>query len=879
MSLYTRLASLWRNLTRRTDVEHALDEELASHIDLLAAEKEREGMNPADARRAALLEIGGVAQVREEVRRVRTGALLDLLRSDLRYAMRSLARSPGFTLTAVTCLALGIGANTAVFSVVDTILHPHFGFTASDELVVLRSSRPTYGIPRQNVSYPDFAAWRAQSTSFTSMAALDTRAVTLMAGEEFAHERVGAISWNLFPLLGVTPALGRGFRQEEDRRGAPETVLLGHDLWTQRFNADSALIGRSILINGAPHTVIGVMPPRFRFPENTALWIPLGLVANDSARGTRSLSIFARLAPGMTHERATSELRTIAGRLADEYPDTNTGWTAGITPLMDHLGSEEGLLAAFAMLGAVTFLLLIACTNVANLLLARGMARRREIAIRSALGAGRGRMVGMLLVESLTLAALGGALGIAVAATALRMLDIALPDSSVPYYIDWHIDTRALVYMSAVALGTALAFGLGPALLVAGGDLQHPLKEGGRETGIGRRPARFRTSLVVIEVALSLILVVAAALFARTSVNLANSDPGFDADPMLNVQLNLPGERYATEPARTQLVTELLARIDGLPGVTAAAASSAGTIAGGFYGGGTAETVPQTSAAPVPDIRWNPVTSRWFEMLDVPLIRGRAFTDAEATTRSTVAIVSQSTAVRVWPNENPVGRKFRFPGDTTLPVFTVVGVTPDVRGVRPKARPYAHVFLPYAYGTPRTVSVSIRTSTDPLQLVQGVRRTIREIDPSLPVLSVQTMREMKRLENAETRVLGGVFSAFGLIALCLAATGVYGVISYGVTQRTHEIGVRMALGARRGDVLRMFVRQGLRLAVLGIAIGLAGTYAVTRVIRSMLFGVSATDPASFVAGAGLLLLVAAGATWIPAWRAARRDPALVLRAE
>ena len=878
MSLPSRLASLWRNLRHHDEAERALDEELAAYVDLLAAEKEREGLDPAAARRAAIVEVGGVTQVKEETRRARAGAALDSIRSDFRYAMRSLVRSPGFTVTAMLCLALGIGTNTAIFSVVDTILHPHFGFPASDDLVVPRSSRPTHGIPLQNVSYPDFVAWREQAESFSGIGAIASRGATIMGREEPIQARAGAVSWNLFDILGARPALGRSFREDEDRQGAPATALLGHDLWMRQFGADSAIVGTAVTINGAQHTIIGVMPPRFQFPGNTELWIPLTPIANHGARGTRDLTVVARLGPGVTADRATTELRAVAARLAEAYPGSNSAWTVRIVRLTDHLGSEEGLLAALAMMGAVTFVLLIACANVANLMLARGSARRREIAIRAALGAARGRMIRMLLVESVALAVLGGILGIAIAATFLRLLDFALPATSVPYYIDWRIDARALTYMLALSLGTALAFGLAPAMLVSGGDLQHPLKNGHREMGTGHKPSRFRTSLVVVEIALSLTLVVGAALFARTSTNLADVDPGFETAPLLSLRVSLPGARYAEESTRARLVNDVIERIEAVPGVTAAAASSSGTVEGSFFGGGPVETA--AGSAPVPDIRWNPLTQHWFRTFDIPIVRGRTFTEQEASERAGVAIINQSMARRAWPDEDPVGRRFRFSLDTTLPWFTVIGVTPDVRGIVPRARQEAFAFLPYAYGPSRTIDIAVRAADgDPLPLVPAVRRAIRETDPTIPVFNVQPMDAVRRLAYVETTVLGGIFSAFGFIALCLAAIGVYGVISYGVTQRTHEIGVRMALGARRADVLGMFVWQGLRLTIVGIVIGLAGTYAVTRVIRGMLFGVSATDPASFMAGAALLLVVAVGATCIPAWRAARRDPALVLRAE
>ena len=880
MFLLTRLGHLWRNLVHRRRRDRDLDEELDAYVELLVAERMKDGLDPGEARRAAMIEVGGVTQVKESVRRVRAGALLDTVRTDLRQSVRSLARSPGFTLTAIACLALGIGTNTAIFSVVDTILHPRFGFPISDEMLVLQSSRPAHGIPRADVSHPDFLDWRDQSSSFAAMAGMVRRSVTLTGHDDAIQARAGAVSWNLFSLLGARPAFGRTFRQDEDRRGAPGTVMLGHELWTRHFAADSAVLGRAIEISGRQHTVIGVMPPRFRFPQTIELWIPLEPTVTDRPRGYRDLIVYARLDSAVSRERAVSELRGIAARLAEAHPGTNSAWTASAVSLADYLGSEDGLLRALAMMGAVTFVLLIACANVANLMLARGTARQREIAIRSALGAGRGRLIRMLLTESVVLAVFGGVLGLGVAALSLHMLDATLPFASVPYYIDWQIDGRALVYMASVALGTALAFGLAPALLVSGGNLQQPLKEGHRETGVGRRPLRLRGSLVVVEVALSVILVVGATLFARTLANLAAADPGFATDPIVNLRINLPGTRYADIPARARAVDDLIARIEAVPGVVAATASSTVTIDGGFFGGGVVETDPRRPSGPAIDIRWNAVTPHWFRTLDIPILRGRDFTLAEGRDRSDVAIINQSMADRVWPDEDPVGRRFRFAGDTSLPWFTVIGVTPDVRGMRPQARQEALVFLAYPYGTSGTVSVTLRSGmADPLRVVPGVRRAIREFDPNLPVFDVRSMTELRRLAYAETAVLGAAFSVFGLIALSLAAIGVYGIISYGVAQRTHEIGVRMALGARGADVVGLFIGQGIGLTLIGVLLGLAGAFALTRVLQNMLFGVTATDPLSFIGGSVLLIIVAALASSVPARRAIRVDPMHALRAE
>ena len=882
MPLLARLGSLWRNITQRTRVERALDEELESYLELLVAEKIAAGLEPEQARRIAHIEIGGVTQVKERVRRVRTGALLDSLRSDLRYAMRSLARNPGFTVTAVLCLTLGIGFNTAIFSVLDTVLHPRFGFVPSDELVVLQSSRPRHGIPTAGVSYPDFRDWRDQATSFAGMAGYARQSAAVTGHDEPVQLSGGAVSWNLFSLLDVRPSLGRSFREDEDRRGAPGTVVLAHDTWARLFDGDSSIIGRTLDINEQPHTVIGVMPPRFGFPSNVALWTPLARVANDTARNYRSLTVFARLNSRVTPQRASTELTAISARLAEAYPASNSAWTARIALLSDHLGSREGLLSALAMMGAVTFVLLIACTNVANLMLARGTVRRREIAIRSALGAGRGRTIRLLMTESLLLAMAGGILGVAVAMGALHLLDVALPDSSVPYYIDWRIDRSALIHMSLISIATALAFGLAPALLVSGGTLQQPLKQGTRESGIGRRPARVRGSLVVVQVALSMVLLVGATLFARTLRNLSEFDPGFVTQSLLNLRVTLSGARYADVSSRARLVDDLISRIEAVPGVVAATASHTVTIDGGFDGGGPAEAdPPPTSGERVPDIRWNAVTPHWFRTFDIPVIRGRDFTDAEGRDSAFVAVINETMAKRLWADGDAVGRRFHFAGfDTALPWFTIIGVTADAPGIHAGARQQALAFLPYPYGTSRTVSLTIRTGlSDPVQVVPAVRRAIRDADPRVPVFDVRTMDELRRLSYADTAVLGAIFLALGLIAVGLAAVGVYGMISFAVAQRTHEIGVRMALGARGPEILRMFVAQGFRLTAIGVVVGLAGALALTRIIESMLYGVSATDPISFVAGSLFLCSVALAASYLPARRGVRLDPVQALRAE
>ena len=803
---------------------------------------------------------------------------------DVRYGARTLIKSPGFTLIAVVCLALGIGVNTAIFSVVNGILMTPFGFHDPERLVVINSTNVTRDITEAGVSYQDFTDLRSNVKSFEAMASQTFRSLTLTDLEEPVRLQGATISWNLFPLLGIRPHIGRTFLEEEDRLGAAGTVLLGYDLWIQRFGADSAVLGRAIGVNGRSHTVVGVMPERFKFPENQELWIPMGPIEGNAPRGARGQMVFARLADGATVDQARLELIAATKRLEEAYPASNEGWSASITTLRDELIPSDIKIVVLAMMGAVTFVLIIACANIANLMLARATGRQREMAIRSALGAGRVRMIRMLLTESVILALAGGLLGIAVAHLGLYLLDAAMPaQNPPPYYIDWQIDGEALTYMVAISVVTGLLFGLAPALQVSAGELQSSLKEGGRGSGSGVRRNRLRSALVIAEVALSVVLLIGASLFVRTFVNMRQVDVGFDESQLLTFRIYLPGERYVQPMPKAMRVDDVIRRIEALPGVVAATASNAVALGGGGGGGSVEIEGHPVERGKEAGIYWAGVTSHWFRTLDVPIVRGRDFTEAEGRDSSRVAVINQTMADRFWKDEDPVGRRFRFVGDTGDAWFTVIGVTRDMmtQGINDEDEPIQPgAFMPYPFMATLNTGFTVRTATaDPARIMPAIRAEVRSSDPILPVFDVHTMKDLRELGYWEFELFGWMFSIFGMIALALASVGVYGVISYGVSQRTHEIGVRMALGAQGGDVLRLVVRQGVTLALIGVAIGVVGAAGVTQGIKSLLFGVTSVDPVSFIGVALFLTIVAAVASYVPARRAMAVDPVQALRYE
>jgi putative ABC transport system permease protein len=800
---------------------------------------------------------------------------------DLRHAFRTLIANPGFTAVAVICLSLGIGVNGAIFSIVDGVLLQPYPYPEADRLVVLNGTNPKQHVNRSGVSYPDLKDWREQATSFAGLAAFQNRSLTIADGAtEPERYRGAAVSSNLFGLLGTLPSLGRDFGPDDDRLGAEPVAVLSDEVWKRRYSADPSVIGRAVSVNGRPHTVIGVMPEGFKFPETQQLWVPLAPYEEKSGRDARSNQVFARLKPGVTLPQARADLEAVTWRLAATYPNVSDGWGAVVRPLREWMLPGTVELMILTMMSAVTLVLLIACANVANLLLARASVRHREISIRTALGAGRWRIVRQLLTEAVLIGLASAPLGVLLARVGILLIDAGIPPDSIPYFIHWRLDGRTLAYTIAVSVLTGVVFGLVPAFQAARTDLQSSLKEGGRGSAGGGR-ARIRNALVIAEVAMSLVLLIGASLFVRSFLNLQNAAVGFDTTPLLTMRFYLPGAAYETADAKARRVQDIARRVEGIPGVEAAFASNFVPLGGGGSGGQVLVEGKAFERGKEPEISFVAASPGIPKTLGVPLVRGRDLTTSEEITRTPVALINQAMAKEVWGDTDPVGRRFKLVGSEQPDWFTVVGVVADFRhfqGNDPDPTSPA-AYVPYSFDPTLNTGLTIRTTGDPTRVVSAAREQIHLSDTALPIFQVSTMEDLRRRSFWQDTLFGWMFSTFGVIALLLASVGVYGVLSYSVSQRTQEIGVRMALGAGRRDVLRLILGQGVRLAGIGIVVGLLGAFGTTRFLKSVLYNVTPSDPFSFAVVASFLTVVAVVASYIPARRAMAVDPLVALRNE
>src|SRR4051794_20325783 len=799
---------------------------------------------------------------------------------DLRFALRTLLKSPGFAVVAVLCLAIGIGANTTIFSVVNAILLRPFPFADPDRIVAVHETQPKNDVDRAGLSYLDYRDLREQSTSFAQTAAYAGRSITFSGSEEPERVVGEAISAGLFPLLGVKPALGRHIREDEDQPGAPHVVLLSDEIWKRRFNSDPTIIGKSVLINAAAHTVVGVMPPRFKFPESSLAWIPLMPIVHDEARGIRSLAVLARLKRESSREQGQAEVKGLVERLAALNPDSHKGWSGKVVPLREEFAGREMRLIVLTMMGAVICVLLIACSNVANLLLARATVRQREIAVRAAFGAGRTRLLRQLLTESVVIGLLGGGLGIFFAVWGLRWMELSIPaDKQPPYWIQFTIDGPVLLFTLAIAVVTGLFFGLAPALQAMKSDLHETLKEGGRGAGGSVRRNRLRSILVVVQVAFLLLLLIGASLFVRSFLKLQEGKGGLRTDHVMTMRFYMPAGRFEKDEDMTLKTQDVVRRLETIPGVEAVSASN--NIPLGF-GGDEGRILVEGQEFPQgeePSIFYSATTPHLFQALDLKLTSGRTFTDAEGYQQSGVAVVNKLFAQKFWPGKEALGRRFRLKDAKNADWIRVIGVAPDFNNESVNNKRIPAAYLPYAYGPTHNTGLVIRTRFDPLQVVAPVRQQIRASDPSIPLFDVFTLEQLRQAGYWEFRLFGGMFSVFGAIALFLAAIGLYGVLNYSVSQRVREMGGRVALGAPGGDVLRLVIRQGMVLALAGIGAGLVLSFGATRVLASILFDTSPTDLVSFSAISALLAGIAAFASYLPARRALGVDPLESLRAE
>jgi predicted permease len=882
MSMISRISSLLRNLFRREGVERELDLEVRGYVDMLAADKVTTGMGQAEARREAVLELGGVEQVKEQVREARIGTLLENLWQDLRYGCRTLARNPGFTAVAVLSLALGIGGNSAMFSIVNGVLLQPLPYPAPERLVRVSGYYPkgAMQVLQQDSRGMDIAGY------------LPGNEFNLTGQGEAMRIEGSAVSANLFSILGARPAVGRTFQPGGDVPGPDRTVILSHALWQQKFAGDVSIVGRMITVDGVSREVVGVMPASFGFPSFEAqMWIPLRMDSRDSEDfwGKGFMPAIARLRPGATISQAQNELRPLIARAITRFPypmARNWNANAAVLPLQEDMVHDVRQKLAL-LLCAVGFVLLIACANVASLLLSRSVARAKEIALRVSLGASRGRILRQLLTESVVLALAGGGLGLALTFVFLTVLKSALPVET-PRLSEAGMDWQSLGFVALLAVASGLVSGLVPALSASRVDLTGTIKTGGQRSR-GAAGVRLRSYLVAGEVALTVVLVVGAGLLIKSLWRLTQVNPGFRPEQILTVRIS-PSQSYCKDRAAcVALYDELLRRVRGISEVSEVAAVNAVPLSADVPAVVVdLEGHPRKAAETLAPTPWaGAITPDYFQMMRIPLLAGREFSDADGMKAPGVVLVSASTARRYWPGENPVGKHIKTVWESQW--RTVVGVVGDVRQYDLADHTpdwiKGAIYMPYPQAVdlteeiPATMNMLFRTTADAGRVAMEVRALVAGLNPNVPVSDVRTMEGVVETSTSQSRSIMWLFVSFAGSALTLAAIGVYGVVSFSAAQRTYEIGVRVALGATRSSVFGLVLGQGLRMVFFGLAAGVVVSLLLTRMLTSLLYGVAATDPITFLAVGVLLIATAALAGYLPARRASRIDPLTALRVD
>ncbi|HZF09200.1 MAG TPA: ABC transporter permease [Thermoanaerobaculia bacterium] len=803
--------------------------------------------------------------------------------SDVRFGMRSLRRSPLTAGAALLALALGIGANCAIFSVVNGVLLEPLPYPDPDRIVLVRESNPGMGFPTFSVASQNFLDWRQQNRSFTALAAMDSASVSLTGRGEPQKLRAATVSaefWQVFGVARLPGGVGRVFTAAEDTPANHRVVVLADGFWRRRFGADPAIVGRSLTLDGESYTVVGVAPPRFQFPSRRDLWLPLAVDPAKADRANHNYLVAGRLRPGASLASATTEMVGLAGRLARLFPATNEGWTVRLIGLKEQI-VQPIRPALLVLVAAVAAVLLIACLNVANLLLVRMAARERELAVRTALGASRGRLVRQVLTESVLLALGGSLLGLLLAIWGVHAL-VALGGSKIPRADSIAVDWKALAFTLGVAVGTGLFCGLVPALQSSGRHLHDSLKEGGRAVAGGARGRLARQALVLSEVAVALVLLVAAGLLIKSFSRLQSLDPGFRSQGVLTLALSPAELRYREPKQQLAFYRELLARVGRLPGVDQAGTAYPLPLGNdvmilNFAVGD--RPYPRPQDAPAANVRW--VSPGFFRALGVPLLKGRVFDDHDTDTTTPVAVLNRTLANKLWPGGEALHQRLTLDDPHQPPVrwMTVVGVVGDVRHESLDEDPGDEIYTAQLQSPMLNGTLVVHTAGDPQKLATPIRRIVQDLDRDLPVEQAQTMDEVVAASLASNRFNTVLLGLFAGLALVLAAVGVYGVVSYTVDQRTHEIGIRMALGAHRDDVLGLVLRQGMILVLIGLGLGLAGAFAATRQLASLVYGVSTNDPWTFAIVALVLAAVAFAANFLPARRATRIDPLIALRQE
>jgi putative ABC transport system permease protein len=806
------------------------------------------------------------------------------LLQDLRFGIRILLRNPGFTLVAVLALALGIGANTAIFSVVNGVLLRPLPYKNSDRLVLVWETNPSENLYHATVAPPNFFDWRAQNLVFDHIVGIRHIALNL-TGQGNPEQLLGAgVSYDLFKMLEVEPVIGRSFLPEDDRKESNRVAIISHGLWQRRFGSDPSIIGKPLTLNNNGYTVVGVTPANFRTPEavfrqsGSEVWIPLSFVTDDlTNRNNQFLYVMGRLQQNISIDYAEASMNVVAVQLSQQYPDTNEGRGVKLTSLKEETVGKVGM-KLFMLLGAVGFILLIACANVANMLLARAAARQKEIAIRLSLGAGRWRIIRQLITESVLLSFLGGILSLLLAMWACDLLVNIGPDY-IPRLKEISLDRQVLGFTFAISILTGILFGLAPALHATKPDISRSLKDGGiSSTGI--RGNRLRSMLVVAEVALSLVLLIGAGLLINSLLRLQMVDPGFRPENVLAVRVGLT-PKYSENPQKIAFFKQLIERIEALPG-----AESVGAINDLPLSGNQSitriviEGQPAVEEGKEPVVDWRQISPNYFKTMGIPLIIGRDFTSQDDRSVPPVAIINQSLAQKHWPDQNPIGKRFKFASTApNNPWITVIGLVGDIRHLGLNESEGPALYISYLRSPRSGMFITVRSNLDRANLTAAIQKEIWAMDIDQPIASIKTMDQFLSKSTSEPRFYSVLLGIFAVLALVIAAVGIYGVMSYTVAQRTHEIGIRMALGAQPGDVLRLILGKSLALVIIGVIIGVAAASVITRILAGFLFGITPTDPITFATISLILSFVALIASYLPARRATKVDPIVALRYE
>jgi predicted permease len=876
-----------RSLFRRPQLEADLDDELQDYIEHQTKRYIDSGLSPETARTAALRDVSGIQKVKEQCRDVWTFTALETFERDVSFGLRQLRRNPGFATVAILTLALGIGATAGIFSVVDAVLLRSLPYRNANRLVSLYENRGRTGFPRKEFTPANYVDCKAQTRIFEDVAAIDADRFYNLTGSGATPERLSAegVTHNLFSMLGIRALLGRVFSAREDTPGSGHVVLLSHRLWLGRFGGDQNVVGRDVLLNGEKYAVVGVMPQGFSFPNKDAdLWVPIAFTSQDLAdRGSHFLMVIGALRRGVTVKQANAELLVLSQRLRREHMDIMQFVDGFVADPLQTIYTRDVRGGLIVLLAAVAFILLIACANIANLLLSRAVGRKREIALRGALGAARAHILRQLLTESAVIAITGGVLGILLAEANFRFLGNLIP-ADLSRTVSIHLDLPVLAFAILISLVSTFVFGLAPALQTSKIDVSESLKEGGR-AGIGARRKTLGNLLVICEIALSLMLLVGSGLLLESFANLRRLDPGFRSDHVLTARIDVPETRYRNFLNRTQLFQTVLERVRALPGVERAGFTSPLPLKpeAGFVP--EARFVPEGVARP--DIEYGAldhvVSPGYFEAMRIPLLHGRLFDNRDGPSAPSVAVINETMARKFWRNENALGKRFRLNlGDANFRSFQIVGIVGDVRQMSLDAASKEEMYFPYwqaegNYMMPR--DLVIRTTGNPMRLASALRQTVWSIAPDQPVSDVMTMDDIVDHNTGQRRIQTVLLGGLAALALTLACVGIYGVIAFIVTQEHHQIGIRAALGASPESILRLILGRASKLTFLGVSIGSAAALLLTRFMGTLLFGLSAADPLTFVAAAILLTSVALLASYLPARRAMRVDPMIALRGE